>query len=402
MENWIAKVFLFTPGFCCLFWAAVLIIFGKRKSPQTVLLILSILASIRMFLDSALVTIEPYSIEATYLDLISDFTTFLVYPAIAIYILTLRGKTISPILALASTLPAILFGTASLVITKIMGVENSSRFLTEMIMNGETTLTGAVYDVSANIMAKLFYVLVCIGILSCIAYSVHTLLHNDYKFGDLTRMYTMKGEISSINLICVMLLTIIAIAIVEMLIPWSFYRSHIWVADIFTAIVTVILFISFYVGTFFMGRKVTIDELRRPGDPICRPDNFLNLESGEELIRKVSDESRNGLLEKFRSYIENDRKYLDPDISIENVTSALGTNRTYISVMMKSELHMPFRTYINTLRIEEVKRYLLANPDDILDSVAMKCGFASDSQLVKKFKEIEGMTPREWLSKQDR
>lgn len=168
------RALLFAPAFCCVFWFLMLDVFGKKKSPQTALMLLSILFGIREYLNALCFTpLEPGKIIA-YIDIVGQFATLLIYPCIIIYILTLRGKEIKKSLVVLSALPAILVGT------------------------------GSVYDVTTDLLNTSFYALVIIGQILCIVYAIHTLVHNDYKFGDAWRMLGGKQEMSSINLICVL------------------------------------------------------------------------------------------------------------------------------------------------------------------------------------------------------
>ena len=65
-------------------------------------------------------------------------------------------------------------------------------------------------------------------------------------------------------------------------------------------------------------------------------------------------------------------------------------------VLMNNHFGMSFRDYINSQRINTAKQLILNNPDEIPEQIAEQSGFVSDSQLIKKFKELEGISPREW------
>ena len=164
-------------------------------------------------------------------------------------------------------------------------------------------------------------------------------------------------------------------------------------------VITALHFLLFYTGTFFNGHRITLARLRHPG--VTKTDSDIYLDLGINERRKnavMNNDQQDNMMKKFISYVETECHFADKDITIESVTKAIGTNRTYISVMVKNNLHTPFRSYINSLRINEAKRLLVEKPDDLLEVIAAECGFANDSQFVKKFKESTGMTPREWQS----
>jgi AraC-like DNA-binding protein len=103
---------------------------------------------------------------------------------------------------------------------------------------------------------------------------------------------------------------------------------------------------------------------------------------------------------KLKEYIEDGKAYLDPDLSIDKVASALSTNRTYLSEAINASSFGTFRDYVNSLRIEAAKKELLEHPEERLDEIAAKTGFPNGVQLVKKFKEVTGETPKAWRKRQ--
>ena len=52
------------------------------------------------------------------------------------------------------------------------------------------------------------------------------------------------------------------------------------------------------------------------------------------------------------------------------------------------------------MRIEHSKKLMLEQPDMYLEEVALRSGFASDSQFIKKFREMVGVSPRVWQAEQ--
>ena len=45
---------------------------------------------------------------------------------------------------------------------------------------------------------------------------------------------------------------------------------------------------------------------------------------------------------------------------------------------------------------EAAKREMMMHPEDGLEAIAARTGFISDTQLVKKFTEVTGESPRKW------
>lgn len=400
MGSWLESIILYAPGFCDIFWLAMLVLFGEKKSPQTALLVLAAILGIRMFLDMEYVNMSLlYSREVVFLEIISNWTTLLIYPTICIYIKLLRGKNINLVLVLLSAMPSIFLGISSMVIFKITGIGNATVYLSDLYSGKASTLSGPVYDILYLILYKTYYILVYIGISASIICSTVTLFKNGYKPGDLCRMLFKKGSMLNINSSCILLLFIMMYAFVSTSVPRSFIIEQKIFTLVSMTVITVLHFLLFYTGTFFNGHRITLARLRHPGVTKTDSDIYLNLDINERRKNAVmNNDQQDNMMKKFISYVETEGHFADKDITIESVTKAIGTNRTYISVMVKNNLHTPFRSYINSLRIDEAKRLLVEKPDDLLEVIAAECGFANDSQFVKKFKESTGMTPREWQS----
>lgn len=98
-----------------------------------------------------------------------------------------------------------------------------------------------------------------------------------------------------------------------------------------------------------------------------------------------------GSLERI---IEEEKLYLNPNLSLADLTSRLGTNRTYISQYFTNIKRMTFYDYINAIRIEKESVPLLENhPEYTLDYIAQKSGFNSLSTFRRAFKKFTGKTP---------
>lgn len=86
-----------------------------------------------------------------------------------------------------------------------------------------------------------------------------------------------------------------------------------------------------------------------------------------------------------------------PDFTLEKAAAHLYTNRTYLSILINSQFGVPFRDYINRLRIECAKELIRSQRSSHLEDIALASGFSSGSQFSRKFKEIEGVTPNAWI-----
>ncbi len=92
--------------------------------------------------------------------------------------------------------------------------------------------------------------------------------------------------------------------------------------------------------------------------------------------------------------LEEKKVYLNPDLKLDTMASALQTNRTYLSWVIKEDFGENFIGLINRYRIEEAKA-LLKNPDTLtgIDDISEKVGFKSISSFNLFFKRYTNQTP---------
>lgn len=101
---------------------------------------------------------------------------------------------------------------------------------------------------------------------------------------------------------------------------------------------------------------------------------------------------------QLRHLLEEERLYLDENINLDMLSKKLALGRTSLSMLISNIYGMPFRDVVSRLRIEEAKRYMLANPKATQEVVASHCGFKNAQYLNTRFKELVGETPAMWLA----
>ncbi len=128
-------------------------------------------------------------------------------------------------------------------------------------------------------------------------------------------------------------------------------------------------------------RKCTSDVTRR-SKPII---------SGESRV-----EGNDGLWKMIVNVLQHEKRFTDPELTIEKLALACNSNKTYVSREIKKHTDMNFSNFINRLRIREVINRL---PDSrmSLEAIAGECGFNSSSTFYRSFKAETGLTPRQYI-----
>lgn len=100
--------------------------------------------------------------------------------------------------------------------------------------------------------------------------------------------------------------------------------------------------------------------------------------------------------------IEQDRVYLDPDITMSQIAEIVGCTLDQLSIVLESHFGASFAEFVDAQRINYAKELLASSPDepDVLHKIAISSGFRSESEFRKRFAEFVGITPRVFYSKQ--
>lgn len=101
------------------------------------------------------------------------------------------------------------------------------------------------------------------------------------------------------------------------------------------------------------------------------------------------------IVERMDRWIETSG-YIQPGLTIKELSEILHTNRTYLSSYIKATYSMTFREWITGLRLEYAKKMLMEHPEISVQKLAEASGFLSRSNFIKSFSEKEGCTPARW------
>ena len=102
----------------------------------------------------------------------------------------------------------------------------------------------------------------------------------------------------------------------------------------------------------------------------------------------------------LESIMTDERLYLNPALSLSDLSSRVGTNRTYLSQYFSNVKRLTFYDYVNALRIEKMSIPLLVeHPEYTLDYIAKQSGFNSLSTFQRAFRKQTGTTPGNFRKK---
>ncbi len=137
-------------------------------------------------------------------------------------------------------------------------------------------------------------------------------------------------------------------------------------------------------------------------------EGILNDEVDDEsdLIRKDRKYKKSGLkdneadifLKSLEEYMRLEKPFLDPDLSIVNISEKLNIPKHYLTEIINRMMDKNFYTYINEFRVDEVKQKIADESyrEHSIIRIAYDSGFNSKSVFNRIFKQITSLTPTEY------
>ncbi len=103
--------------------------------------------------------------------------------------------------------------------------------------------------------------------------------------------------------------------------------------------------------------------------------------------------------EQVLTALRQQERYKDPELSLVSLARHVGETPNVVSRIINAGFNQSFNEFINTFRIEEVKRRMVAGDAEYVTilALALDAGFASKTTFNRVFKEQTGKTPKEYL-----
>ena len=127
----------------------------------------------------------------------------------------------------------------------------------------------------------------------------------------------------------------------------------------------------------------------------------LSIKAKNNQPRSLTEDVQNTIMAKFKIAIEENKVHLDPKLNLQKLTKLIGVSETNMSNFINTVYGENFRTVINKIRIEEVKKRLLNDNQGNLSllGIAKECGFNSEASFYRIFKASVGVTPKQFIEK---
>ncbi|NVO20183.1 MAG: helix-turn-helix transcriptional regulator [Bacteroidetes bacterium] len=116
---------------------------------------------------------------------------------------------------------------------------------------------------------------------------------------------------------------------------------------------------------------------------------------------KLQEPDKMGYIERLSSYMETEKPYLNPDITLENLATELSVNPRILSQIINETYKKNFKSYILEYRLKESMKILADSRCSKLTvlEILYQVGFNSKSAFNNQFKLFTNLTPLEYRAK---
>ena len=387
------------PFSVCAVWCLILL--SKRHknlSDRLVMWVMGLLA-VSLYCGSMHMDMNPNYNRLAIGNVILQFSSLAVFPIICLYIRSCYEDYHISWVPYLSTLPSLILLLISIVLTSVIGIDRSGQLI-EMLHSGVvqrnllSRLDKAYILFTFQIYFVTFFISLCISLI----YVFAKLFTGKFKFKHIASF--LRGEKSSFvaNVICLFFVIYFILWAVSVIFGSVICDTlSVW-SVVWSLTAAVVLFLIGYVTTVpaLPGGYINLDRLRHPFGAMRQStqEYLQGIDSGP--MAGVATSGYDKIMDSFKRYMIKERGYLNPSLTIEEIARVLNTNRTYVSKLVNLYFGMSFRDYLSSLRMDYAKQLMKDEPDASLDYIAVKSGFQSSTQFIRKFREVEGITPTVW------
>lgn len=138
-----------------------------------------------------------------------------------------------------------------------------------------------------------------------------------------------------------------------------------------------------------------------------RKAQFLKLYQQQEQLHKIEENhveqpeipsASKALYLNAEKKVRSDKLFLKNELSIENLSEILSTNRTYLSSSINEFTGKSYSVWINDFRVKYAIKLMHNDTTINIKNLALQCGYSSNETFYKNFKQRCGVTPTQYLN----
>jgi AraC-like DNA-binding protein len=112
----------------------------------------------------------------------------------------------------------------------------------------------------------------------------------------------------------------------------------------------------------------------------------------------LSPEQSSRIAQKIKDFMEKEKPFLEPEITLQELSSRVKINPRYVSQVINERFNKNFFEFVNYYRVEEAKTQLVTDSglEKTVLEILYECGFNSKSVFNTFFKKSTGLTPSQY------
>jgi AraC-like DNA-binding protein len=119
----------------------------------------------------------------------------------------------------------------------------------------------------------------------------------------------------------------------------------------------------------------------------------------DKLSYHLTHEKHEEILFKLKHFMDVKKIYKDPDLTIKDVATMVGTNRSYISSTINYFNKTNFPTFLNKYRCEDFQQQFRESPEETCSNLSNRAGFGSVDSMKRTIFIVTGMPFKDWRAK---
>lgn len=110
-------------------------------------------------------------------------------------------------------------------------------------------------------------------------------------------------------------------------------------------------------------------------------------------VSHIETKNHRAMINELKAYIQEN--YKNPDLSLKHLSDRFQISGKYASYLFKEEFNINFVDFLVQLRMERAEE-LLAETDELVQSIALRVGYANSITFGRVFKRVVGVTPGDY------
>lgn len=292
----------------------------------------------------------------------------------------------------------IFYGTACLTVNLLAGFDNVVALLESMHEYKELLpqFSTPLLRTSLVLNVYLYYVFLSVEIIIVLAYIVYYLRRKRFGLCSLWRFVFNGGEATPLIIECWCMMAFSLLCFFRMGLGRFFWIDNPNISAVVSVLMAFIVYATCSIGLVSHMYEGTLHEMLHPLmlAPLHDADNMPLSSLPDDTA--IPDEER--LTDELIDMMEHKLLFRNPNLTIEDLALRLNVDRVVVTQIIDRHMGCSFREYASKLRVLHAKQYMTLHPFETQEKVALSCGFADASSFNKKFRQIEGLTPREWAN----